>query len=160
MKQRDFYRASRSASYIYGSAAPDLREQESFEVLPGHRRAAAIAAAPSSMHSVAFTAIVVMAVVALICCVVLTFHAWSMAAANESSALSSQIETARSVGNDLAVQQSQLSNSMHVKLAAEGLGMSTPVATEAVTLSADVVATDASGNLSLSGSLSAMAAQG
>ena len=38
--------------------------------------------------------------------------------------------------------------------------MAAPAATESIELGADVVATDASGNLSLSGSLSSMASQG
>ena len=72
-----------------------------------------------------------------------------------------QIANERTLGNDLEVQQSQLSNSTHIhRSAAEGLGMAAPAATESIELGADVVATDASGNLSLSGSLSSMASQG
>lgn len=74
--------------------------------------------------------------------------------------LSTQIANERTLGNDLEVQQSQLSNSTHIRSAAEGLGMAAPAATESIELGADVVATDASGNLSLSGSLSSMASQG
>ena len=161
MRERDSYRASRSA-YIHGSAAPDLRpvSDPDINVVPGRRRAVEVDGVPDSVFAVVRIVLVVAAVVAVLCCARVGLAAASVSTTIASNDLSTQIANERTAGNDLEVQQSQLSNSMHIRIAAEGLGMAAPAATEAVELGADVVSTDAEGNLSLSGSLSAMANQG
>lgn len=161
MSTRDSYRASRSA-YIHGSAALDLRHASNpdINVVEGRRRAAESAGVPESVFGVVRVALLVAVVVAFLCCLRVGIAALSVSTTIATNDLSTQIANERTAGNDLEVQQSQLSNSMHIRIAAEGLGMAAPAATEAVELGADVVATDASGNLSLSGSLSSMANQG
>ena len=99
-------------------------------------------------------------VIAIFACARVLLSAASVTTTIATDELSTQIANERTLGNDLEVQQSQLSNSTHIRSAAEGLGMAAPAATESIELGADVVATDASGNLSLSGSLSSMASRG
>ncbi len=160
MTRRDSYRAPRSA-YVHGSAAPDLYSGEpDVSVFSGKGRSPEVSSLPQSVFGILRVGAVVAIVIAVLCCVRVGLTAASVSTVIATSELSSQIEAERTAGNDLEVQQSQLSNSMHVRIAAEGLGMAAPAATEAVVLSEDVIATDASGNLSLSASLSSMSAQG
>lgn len=73
--------------------------------------------------------------------------------------LSTQIENAHASANSLEVTESYLSNPVALKGKAAGLGMAEAAETGTLTLPKDVIVTDASGNLSLSGSLKA-ASQG
>ena len=157
MRQYDSYRASQPA-YVHGSAAPDLRRQGNpdVNVMPGRRNGVNHAGVPESIFGVVAVAIVI----AIFACARVLLSAASVTTTIATDELSTQIANERTLGNDLEVQQSQLSNSTHIRSAAEGLGMAAPAATESIELGADVVATDASGNLSLSGSLSSMASQG
>lgn len=173
MKNERSYRASRSdtsraasrayagssrSAYLYGSAAPAYRPESEpeFDVIPGRRSRSEVVELPASIMTIARVVVAVAIVVAAIACVRVGLSALSVNTSIATSELSSQIETARTTGNDLEVMQSQLSNSTHIKLEATGLGMSAPAETTVVTLDPDVVATDAQGNLSLSGSLSAI----
>ena len=169
MKSNHSYRTSRSdvsrssryhnqPSYVYGSAAPAYRpETESdFEVIPGRRTRPEVVELPASVMTLARVMVVVAFVVAVIACVRVGLSAMSVSTLIEVSELSEQIELARTTGNDLEVVQTQLSNSTHIKLEATSLGMAAAEQTSVVTLSADVVATDEQGNLSLSGSISAI----
>ena len=71
----------------------------------------------------------------------------------ESDSISSEIADARSAGVSLEMEQSVLSNSSAIKQAATKLGMSAPFEVGTIELAPDVVATDAGGNLSLSGTV-------
>ncbi len=156
-QNRDAFGSSRS-TYVYGSAAPAYAPGSApdFDVIPGRRSRSEVVELPASIMTIARVIVVVAAIVAVIACVRVGLSAMSINTSIATSELSSQIETARTAGNDLEVMQSQLSNSTHIKLEATGLGMAAPESTTVVTLSPDVVATDAQGNLSLSGSLSAI----
>lgn len=173
MKNERSYRASRSdtsraagrayagssrSAYLYGSAAPAYRPESEpeFGVIPGHRSRSEVVELPASIMTIARVVVAVAVVIAAIACVRVGLSAMSVNTSIATSELSSQIESARTTGNDLEVKQSQLSNSTHIKLEATGLGMAAPSETTVVTLEPDVVATDAQGNLSLSGSLSAI----
>ena len=167
MKNERSYRASRSdtsraassrSAYLYGSAAPAYRPESEpeFGVIPGHRSRSEVVELPASIMTIARVVVAVAIVIAAIACVRVGLSAMSVNTSIATSELSSQIESARTTGNDLEVMQSQLSNSTHIKLEATGLGMAAPSETTVVTLEPDVVATDAQGNLSLSGSLSAI----
>ena len=160
MRQYDSYRASQPA-YVHGSAAPDLRRQGNpdVNVMPGRRNGVNHAGVPESIFGVVGVVFAVAIVIAIFACARVLLSAASVTTTIATDELSTQIANERTLGNDLEVQQSQLSNSTHIRSAAEGLGMA-PAATESIELGADVVATDASGNLSLSGSLSSMASQG
>ena len=71
----------------------------------------------------------------------------------ESDALSAQIATARSSGVSLEMEQSVLSSKSALTSAVKRLGMGAPATIGSITLDPDVVALDADGNLSLSGSV-------
>lgn len=158
-------RASRSLrqDYLYGSSAPSLSHasQTEFEVIPGRRGTSSdVVTLPASIISVAKAIVVVSLIVAALCCVRVGLSAASITTSIEANKLSAQIESARSYGSDLEVQQSRLSNSTHIRVEAASLGMAAPENAVAVVLGADVVATDAAGNLSLSGSIAALENQG
>lgn len=155
------YRASRS-DYLYGSAAPAYSRgsEAEFDVIPGRRTSKGVTTLPQSIVTIAKAIVVVALVVAALCCVRVGLAAASVQTSVASSALTSEIETARSVGGDLEVQQGQLSNSMHIRVKAASLGMTAPAATTTITLPPDVVAVNGAGELSLSQSLSTMAEQG
>lgn len=104
-------------------------------------------------------AVAVALVVAAVCCVRVGLSAASVTSSIAVDDLGSRIEDARSYGSDLEVQQSRLSNSEHIRVEAENLGMVPPVGTQAVVLSPDVVVVDEEGNLSLAGSVAAIAGQ-
>ena len=160
MQRYSSTRASRSA-YISGSAAPELDYSSTSEVgvFPGSRTQTE-QGLPQGAFVLVRAIIVVAIAVALLAFARVWLSAGSVSSTIAASDLSSKIETARATGNDLEVQQSQLSNTMHIRLAAESMGLGAAESTVAIDLPADVVATDESGNLSLSGSLSNMAAQG
>lgn len=75
----------------------------------------------------------------------------------ESDALSTQIETMRSEGISLEMEQSVLSNTHAVNAAAKRLGMVAPYEVEHIALSPDVVVLNDEGGLSLSASLKTLA---
>ena len=151
---RDYNRSS----YMYGSAAPAYRPETEpdFEVIPGRRTQPEVVELPASVMTLARVVVMVALVIAAIACVRVGLSAMSVSTLIEVNELSDQIELARETGNNLEVMQSQLSNSTHIKLEATSLGMTAAEETSVITLSDDVVATDEQGNLSLSGSISAI----
>lgn len=161
MSRTNAYRASRSG-YLYGTTAPDVSSQQTgdFEVIPGRGRFADVVTLPASVMGVAKVVVAAALVIAMLCCVRVGLSAASVTSSIAADELSTKIENARSYGSDLEVQQSRLSNSTHIRVEAASLGMAPPVNTESVVLPADVVTTDAQGNLSLSGSIAAIANQG
>ena len=139
-------------------AYPDYREQGAtwaspdISVVPGsaQRTKSAADAALLFAKVIAFA----MVVIALVCCTRVALSSMAVGTALEAREISSQIDEARSSGSKLEVALSSLSNPSYVKQEAAALGMSAPAA-EAVLridLSDDVVVTDASGALLLSGS--------
>ena len=162
MRQARTDRSTRQ-DYLYGSSAPSLSRgsQTEFEVIPGRRGASSdVATLPSSIIGAAKAVVVVALVIVMVCCVRVGLSAASITTSIEANRLSTQIENARSYGSDLEVQQSRLSNSTHIRVEAASLGVTPPEKTVAVVLGADVVATDETGNLSLSGSIAALENQG
>ena len=160
MRNERSYRASRS-EYLYGSAAPAYSRGAGaeFDVIPGRRTSQGVVTLPQSIVTVAKLIVVAALVVAALCFVRVGLTAATVSTSIESDSLSAQIETARTVGGDLEVQQSQLSNSMHIRVKAASLGMAAPVDTQTIVLPADPVAVDGAGNLSLSESVSTMSNQ-
>jgi hypothetical protein len=79
--------------------------------------------------------------------------------ASTSSELRSEISTLRSEGQSLAVQKSLIASPSNLRsLASDQLKMAAPTDSTTLTLEPDVVTFDASGNLSLTGSIAAAAA--
>ena len=124
MRQYDSYRASQPA-YVHGSAAPDLRRQGNpdVNVMPGRRNGVNHAGVPESIFGVVGVVFAVAIVIAIFACARVLLSAASVTTTIATDELSTQIANERTLGNDLEVQQSQLSNSTHIRSAAEGLGM-------------------------------------
>ncbi len=103
---------------------------------------------------------ILVVVFAVVACVRIGLTSATVSTAIASENTAAQVESARSTGNDLEVQESYLTNPTYVKnIASTQLGMAAPAETTTISLADDVVATDAQGNLSLADSL-AVAAQG
>ena len=155
------HRSVRSANaYAFGTAAPAYEHESSFEVVRNPHPSKGVSVLSSDIIGMAKIAAIVFVVVAAIACVRVGLASASISTCIESESISANIESARSAGSDLEVQRSFLSNTSHVRVAATQLGMAEPVAATTITLAPDIVAVDAAGNLSLSGSMSAIAAQG
>lgn len=91
-------------------------------------------------------------------CVRIAFASATVTASMEASAISTEIESARSEGKSLEVKETQLSSTTYLKdYAKKNLNMVEASYTESLVLSADVVAVDEAGNLSLSKSLGVVA---
>jgi cell division protein FtsL len=86
----------------------------------------------------------------------ITLDSATCAMAMEASDISSQIELARDGANTLEVEQSTLSNPTRIKEQAAALGMTVSETTTFIDISGDVVVTDETGRLSLSGSIDAL----
>ena len=115
---------------------------------------------PSSVIASVVIVLVAAAIVAAFAMVRVTLTAESVSMSMEADSVAAQIDSARTLGNDLEVQQSRLANATIIRSQASRLGMAAPAATSVVTLDDDVVSTDSDGNLSLSGSIEAIAARG
>lgn len=81
----------------------------------------------------------------------------TVATAIENQDISNAIDTARTEGSTLEIAQSKLSTPTRIKETAAEMGMAAPSRTMMIDLSGDVVITDQAGNLSLSGSVAALA---
>ncbi|WP_350453977.1 cell division protein FtsL [Slackia heliotrinireducens] len=151
--------------YLYGAAAPSRNSgapaiDPEIGYIPGTRSNPDVSVLPSSIIGMMRLIAIVAVALAIICCARVALTAGSINVAIETSATNAQIEEARSVGDDLEVQQSRLANATIIRSQASRLGMAAPESTMVINLSDDVVVTDAQGNLSLSGSLTAIAAEG
>ena len=102
---------------------------------------------------IAKMAAIVLVVVAALCFARIALTNATVSTMIESDALSAQISEARSTGTSLEMEQSTLSNTAAINRAAKRLGMTAPYEVGAIALSPDVVATDANGSLSLSGTV-------
>ena len=104
----------------------------------------------------------IMAAIVLVVIAALSFARISLMNATvttliEADALSSQIDTARSEGVSLEMEQSVLSNTYAINAAAKRLGMAEPYEVGVIALSPDVVAVNEDGALSLATSLKTLA---
>ena len=102
---------------------------------------------------IAKMAAIVPVVVAALCFARIALTNATVSTMIESDALSAQISEARSTGTSLEMEQSTLSNTAAINSAAKRLGMTAPYEVGTIALSPDVVATDANGSLSLSGTV-------
>jgi cell division protein FtsL len=153
---------SASTEYVYGNTAryaePVTTPDVDFDVIRGHRRPEVVTL-PQSFHTFARAFLAVAVALSVVFFVRVGFAAASVNVNIDSQTLAVQIEDAQAQANSLEVQQSLLMSGSSLQNKASELGMSAPESTTTITLPEDVVATDADGNLSLSGSLSAMASQ-
>lgn len=174
--------------YIYGSAAPAVapksypREAPSRggfaypDSYPEKNRANTRAPKPridviqgggdpharSSAHAFAITvakaAVVLIAIFLFIGFVRVSLASATVTEAMEAKEVRNNLSEVRSSINDMQVEQSTLSNPTRIKDEAEALGMSSPEITHVIDISGDIVATESSGALSLTGSLEALSA--
>ncbi|NTU89531.1 MAG: hypothetical protein HGA54_06465 [Actinobacteria bacterium] len=151
--------AARAYDYTYSSAQPRRHQvQPDFQVLPGKGkdRQAALGVSPFVMSCFRIALVVTLTLTAVaLCRVWLTASTTSMLMASEG--LVTQIESTRSQGADLEVQQSILANPTRIQtLASENLAMGPASDVSYLSMADSALATDASGSLSLSGSLAAL----
>ena len=144
-------------------ADPAFREFDHFgqspdiNVVPG--RGAQTRTASDTAVFFAKVIAVIMVIIALVCCFRVFLSSAAVSTALEAREISSQIDDARSSGSKLEVALSSLSNPSYVKQEAAALGMFAPDpdAVLKIDLSDDVVVTDSSGALLLSGSAAVLA---
>jgi len=139
-----------------GSTAPARvpNRRSRVEVLPGSRKSSRKQATSSPfIITIARSIAVFLVVVAVVCCVRIALTSATVTTMIESDELSTQIAEARSVGTGFEVEQSGLLSSTMLSSAAKRMDMITPYEVGAIALPADVVATDADGNLSFSGTI-------
>ena len=98
-------------------------------------------------------AIAVMVVAAAVCFASITLKSATSVVLADSNAIESSMDSIRSNSTTLEVQNSALSTTAAIKAHAEKLGMAAPYEVDTITLQKDIVATDDSGALSLSGSI-------
>lgn len=151
--------------YNFGTSARKFDERRSYDYSYDRelevRAGGARNAKPQTMPATAAMAIKAMAVFVVVFAMVgmgrISLSSMSVAAAIEANQLSQDIYAAREAGNSLEVEQSTLSNPTRIKTEAKKLAMSEPDQTHFMVLPEDIVVTDAEGNLSLSGSIEAVA---
>ena len=158
MSSRASFRASRS-EYMYVAAAPDLFTESGFDYTESRPPRVERDPVPGRINGIFRMVILVSVVIAMVCCLRVGLAAASVGTAIEAETLDAQIEQARSLGSDLEVQQSRLTNSTQLRVSATGLGMVAPESTVTIVLDEDVVVTDTEGDLSFSGTTSAIANQ-
>lgn len=149
------YDAYPEPAYRERSAQPERAPQRQINIVPGG--ASDSQAISSAWVFLAKTIAVVLLFLALLACVRITISSATVTTALETRELTSQIDTARSAGNVLEVQQSSLSNPTRIKDAAALLGMSAPAYVANIDISGDLVVTDGAGSLSLSGAAAVLA---
>ena len=102
---------------------------------------------------IAKMAAIVLVVVAALCFARIALTNATVATMIESDSISAQISEARSAGTSLEMEQSTLSSTSALSSAVKRLNMYAPAEVGTIQLPADVVATDANGALSLSGTV-------
>ncbi len=153
-----------SSPYVFGSAAPKI-EQETFtrktsgiEVLLGEKSSSKTQTlAEPSASAVIFGIVAVL----LVCFLAVGVINVSLSSATQASALEAQttqeeIDQARESGKSLEVALGSLSNPTRIKEKASDMGLAASSETIRIDLSGDKVVLDESGNISLSGTLSAV----
>ena len=139
------------------SAERQPKHAPSIHVVPGRKSSTQSAALPHSIVTLAKALAVIFVVIALLGFVRVTLSSATVGVAKETRALSSQISLARTEGSTLEVTHSSLSNPIRIQTEAMALGMAAPESVTYINLGRDIVATDEAGNLSLSGTVAAIA---
>ena len=155
----DTYSRTPRSNYVYGSAVPSQTQQEGldFEVIRGTRSGAVTQTLNRKTIKACIAIAVALVLIACVCLVRVQLMVASQDQCIAANELSAQIDVTRKSANELEVQQSYMSNTTHIRTAATQLNMQAPASVTTLTLAADAVAVDAAGNLSLAGTLSALA---
>ena len=109
--------------------------------------------APKNLLAIALVVVALLSVVSALSFARVAISSAAITKATETKSLTSQIEEARSEGNQLEIDATVVSNASSVSIRAKALGMTTPESVEVITLDEDVVAQDESGNLLLGESI-------
>lgn len=144
--------------YNYPERAFERSRRPSVRVVPGQGTRTNNQTIPSTVIFMAKTLAVVFVVAALLCFARIALGSATVATSMQTQQLENQITNARTSGSNLEVQQSSLANPTRVKIEASRLNMAAPASVGVLDLGADVVATDETGNLSLSKSVQIAAA--
>lgn len=131
----------------YRQNRPDVR------VVPGSRTGAEPKKKGVTTGLIIKLAIAVMVVATVVCFAQITLKSATSVMLADSSAIESSMDSIKSNSTTLEVQNSALSTTAAIKAHAEKLGMAAPYEVDTITLQKDIVATDDSGALSLSGSI-------
>lgn len=137
-------------SYSAPESTPSLPLSPKVHVTPGKKAQEAPGIKPSSLIAIFATVLVVFA---LISCMRVYFTSQAVLSSQESAQWETTIQNARSVGAQLEVSRSNLSDPERINLQAVDLGMVVPEEIGTIVMEDDVVVLDDSGALSLSGSL-------
>ena len=140
--------------------AYESEERSNISVLRGRGAHAREQGLPQAVITLAVAAAAILVVIALLGFVRVTLSSATIETAKETRALSSQISIARAEGSTLEVAHSTLSNPIRIREMASALGMAAPSNVTYINFGRDIVATDEAGNLSLSGTMDALAAKG
>ena len=145
--------AAPAFDYSYFQPAPASMPAPSRGLRPDVRFNANPDARPGTSPLVvgARIAAVVLVLMAALCMARLALTSATVATAIENQQISNSIDAARTEGSSLEINQSKLSAPARIK------GMAAPSRVMMIDLSGDVVVTDQAGNLSLSGSVAAVA---
>ena len=149
--------AYRYDSYNYGTSAPAPRHQQRprISVIPGRGPEPSLDPRVHVLVRVVVTIALILAVAGL---VRVGLASAAVSANITYDNLTMEVNAARAESGELEVQASNLSNPAYVReYAASKLGMEAPATVETITLGSDVVVVNADGDLSLSGSLAAVA---
>lgn len=142
--------AARAYSYNAPARLPVRPERPPVRVVPGRKPRTDIQTIPSTLVTLTKAVAVILVVVALLGFTRIAIASATVTTSIQSQQLTNQIDDARSSASDLEVAQSRLSNPSNVKNEATRLKMAAPESVSTINLGADVVATDATGKLSLS----------
>lgn len=138
----------------YPAHAPErARRADVRAVRTGSRAAEASEARGALLVTAAKLAAVVFVFVAVLCFGRIALTNAAVTTMIQSDVLSAQITEARTSGVSLEMEQSVLSSKSALNAAVKRLGMAAPAAIGSLELPPDVVALDANGSLSLSGSV-------
>ncbi len=149
--------AYRYDSYNYGTSAPAPRHQQRprISVIPGRGPEPSL---DPRVHVLVRVVVAIALILAVAGLVRVGLASAAVSANITYDNLTMEVNAARAESGELEVQASNLSNPAYVReYAASKLGMEAPATVETITLGSDVVVVNADGDLSLSGSLAAVA---
>lgn len=147
--------AYRYDNYGYAEAQPRPERRPDISVIPGRGSAPQVDPRVFVLLRVFVAMVLILAIAGI---VKIELGSAAVAASVTHDELAMDVNTARAEGSALEVQASNLSNPAFVReYASTKLGMSAPLTVETMALGEDVVVVDADGDLSLSGSIAAVA---
>lgn len=137
----------------YPSYVPERSRERDMRVVRGTGSQAAERPSTSLLVTAAKMAAIILVVIAALSFARIALTNATVVTLIESDTISNQIAQARSAGTSLEMEQSTLTSTSALNQAVKRLGMAAPYEVGTIALSPDVVATEADGALSLSGTI-------